>query len=308
MKKIIFAFAMLMTMVACSEKQTANVENNVESEEICFEIARNYFFKKDCTLPANSKITTEENFSKLFGMATTMGKGGKPTPIDFSKQFVLAIVLPVTDFATEINPVKVEEKGDSLLYSYEIKTGEKQSYSIQPISIIILDKKYENKEVVLVNNQETTYFPAIDHYLAEQIGSQYAEGEHCVPFHSIVGVDERNAEDILVWGDFWVFNYNQVGDTLKCVSGGNHPGLMHICQTNNGYKISAFEQVEDGSRNIPSAKKIFGDKYDAFQTINSDEQKREKLRTDVLTSYVKKHNLNVSMYQDYGWPAKKLGK
>lgn len=308
MKKIIFAFAMLLTMVACSEKQAANVENNVESREVFFEVANNYFFKKDCILPTNPKITTEENFSKLFGMATTMGKNGKPTPIDFSKQFVLAIVLPVTDFATEINPVKVEEKGDSLLYSYEVKTGEKQSYSIQPVSIIILDKKYENKEVVLVNNQETTYFPAIDRYLTEQIGSQYAKGEHCVPFHSIVGVDERNAEDILVWGDFWVFNYNQVGDTLKCVSGGNHPGLMHICQADNGYKVTSFEQVEDGSKNLPTAKKIFGDKYDAFKAINSDEQKREKLRADVLASYVKKHNLKVSMYQDYGWPAKKLEK
>jgi hypothetical protein len=307
MKKITFILVMLLTIVACSEKQSAPIGNETGSKDVPFEIAKNYFFKKDCTLPANPKITTEDNFSKLFGMATTMGKDGKPTPIDFSKQFVLAIVLPVTDFSTEINPVKVEEKGDSLLYSYEVKTGEKQSYSIQPVSIIILDKKYENKEVVLVNNQETTYFPAIDRYLAEQIGSQYAEGEHCIPFHSIVGVDERNAEDILVWGDFWVFNYNQVGDTLKCVSGGSHPGLMHICQTDNGYKVTSFEQVEDGSRNLPTAKKIFGDKYDAFKAINSDEQKREKLRADVLTTYAKKHNLKVSMYQDYGWPAKKLG-
>ena len=35
-------------------------------------------------------------------MATTKGKDGKPTAIDFTKQFVLAIVLPETDFATEI--------------------------------------------------------------------------------------------------------------------------------------------------------------------------------------------------------------
>ena len=308
MKKVIFAFAMLLATVACSEKQTANVENNAESGEVTFEVAKNYFFKKDCALPANPKITTEEDFNKLFGMATTMSKDGKPTSIDFTKQFVLAIVLPVTEFTTEINPEKVEAKGDSLLYSYKVKTGEKQSYSIQPVSIIILDKKYENKEVVLVNNQETTYFQAIDRYLAEQIGSQYGKGEHCVPIHSIVRVDERNAEDILVWGDFWIFNYNQVGDTLKCVSGGNHSGLMHICQTDNGYKVTAFDQVEDGARNLPTAKKIFGDKFDAYQAINSDEKKREKLRVDVLTSYVKKHNLNVSMYQDYGWPAKILGK
>ena len=81
-------------------------------------------------------------------------------------------------------------------------------------------KKYENKRIVLVNERETNYFPAIDRYLADSIGSRYAKGEHCVPIHSIVRVDERNPEDILVWGDFWVFNYNQVGDTLKCVSVG----------------------------------------------------------------------------------------
>ena len=79
------------------------------------------------------------------------------------------------------------------------------------------------------------------------------------------------------------------------------------CPADNGYKVTSFEQVEDGSKNLSTAKKIFGDKYDAFIAINSDEHKREKLRADVLTSYVKKHNLKVSMYQDFGWPAKKLG-
>ena len=81
---------------------------------------------------------------------------------------------------------------------------------------------------------------------------------------------------------------------------------MHICQTDNGFKVTAFEQVEDGTRNLPSAKKIFGEKFDVFQAIHNDEQKRERLRADVLTSYAKKHNLKASMYQDYGWPAKKL--
>ena len=190
-------------------------------------------------------------------------------------------------------------------------------------------------DVVLSDENEGTYFPAIDQYLAEEIGSQYAKGEFCVPFHSIVGVDERNSEDILVWGDFWVFNYNQVGDTLKCVSGGSHPGLMHIRQKEKGFEVTSFDQVEDGSRYmptakkifgdkfdafqainqvedgsgyVPTAKKIFGDKYDAFQAISSDEQKREKLRADVLATFVKEHNLSATMYQDYGWPAKKLRK
>ena len=154
MRKIIFAFATLLAVVACTTKPTeATVENNNTAEEVAFEVAKNYFFKNDQTIPASPKITTEEEFSKLFGMATTMGEDGKPTEIDFTKQFVLAIVLPVTDIATEITPVKLEAKGDSLFYTYDVKTGEKQSFTIQPVSIIILDKKYENNEVILINEQ-----------------------------------------------------------------------------------------------------------------------------------------------------------
>ena len=158
-----------------------------------------------------------------------------------------------------------------------------------------------------IGEEEPAYLTVIDRYMSEVFGKQYAEGEHCVPIHNIVAVDKHDAADILVWGDYWVFNYNQVGDTLKCVSGGSHPGLMHLQQTDKGFEVKAFDQVGDGSSYLPTAKKIFGDKFDAFQAINSDEKKREQLRADVLTNYVKAHNLTATMYQDYGWPAHKLG-
>ena len=307
MKKSLFAFLALLAFVACTGKPKEAAQNCAEGGEVAFEVGRNYFFKNgSAVLPINPKITTEAEFNKLFGMATTMGPEGKPTPIDFTGQFVLAIVLPVTDVEAEIHPLKVEARGDSLLYFYEVKTGEKQSFSIQPVSIIILDKQYENKEVVLINAQETACLLAIDRYLIQEIGCRYAKGEHCVPIHSIVGVDNRNVDDILVWGDFWVFNYNQVGDTLKCVSGGSHPGLMHVRQTEKGFEVMGFDQVEDGSSFLPTARKIFGDKFDAFQAVNSDDQQREKLRANVLADYVKAHCLAVTMYQDFGWPAKRL--
>ena len=200
MKKILFAFAVLLAMAACTNKPVTAVENNTEESEVAFEVAKNYFFKNDQVIPEYPKITTGEEFNKLFGMATTMGEEGKPTAIDFTKQFVLAIVLPVTDFATEINPVKVEEKGDSLLYTYEVKTGEKQSFTVQPVSIIILDKKHEDKEVVLVNKQAITRLQAIVDYLSKEIGSQYAKGEHCVPFYTIISWDDSNTEDVKIWG------------------------------------------------------------------------------------------------------------
>ena len=153
MKKVLLAFAVLLGLVACTTNKATSAEKSVVSSEVPFTVAEHYFFNKGQDIPANPKITSEELFKQLFGMATVMGENGKPTEIDFSKQFVLAVVLPVTDINTEINPVKVEEKGDTLFYHYDVKTGEKQSFSIQPLSIIILDKKYENKEIFLINQQ-----------------------------------------------------------------------------------------------------------------------------------------------------------
>ena len=153
MKKVLLAFAVLLGLVACTANKATSAEKSVVSSEVPFTVAEHYFFNKGQDIPVNPKITSEELFKQLFGMATVMGENGKPTKIDFSKQFVLAVVLPVTDINTEINPVKVEEKGDTLFYHYDVKTGEKQSFSIQPLSIIILDKKYENKEIFLINQQ-----------------------------------------------------------------------------------------------------------------------------------------------------------
>ena len=153
MKKILFAFAMMLATAGCANYPTTTVDDTAVSNEVNFEVARNYFLRNDQTISETHKITTQEEFEKLFGMATTMGENGKPTPIDFNRQFVLTIVQPVTDTATEITPVKVEDKGDSLLYTFKVKAGEKLSFSIQPISIIILDKKYEDKEIVFDSEQ-----------------------------------------------------------------------------------------------------------------------------------------------------------
>ena len=148
---------------------------------------------------------------------------------------------------------------------------------------------------------------AIGMYLTDSLAAQYSPGEVSIPCIQVVGIDESNPDSVLVWGDFWVFNYNVAGDTLKMVSGGAHPGMMVVQHSSGaGYAVTAFDRVGDGSEYLPSAKRIFGDKFDAFQAINSDEQRREALRAKVLADYVKVHSLAVTMYQDFGWPAKKL--
>ncbi len=161
-------------------------------------------------------------------------------------------------------------------------------------------------DVASANAENVTYFDAIDKYMVEEIGKNYSDGKYRVPMHNVVAVDESDAKDIKVWADFWLFNYDLVGDTLKCMSGGSYPGLMHIEQNDKGFEVKAFDRVEDGSNFLPSAKKIFGDKFEAFQKINGDENKREQLRAEVLAEFVKKEGIAATLYQDYGWPAKKI--
>ncbi len=146
-----------------------------------------------------------------------------------------------------------------------------------------------------------TYLKAVERYLTDNKGKQYRSGQVCIPYYTVVGVDESNADDIKVWGDFWLDNYNISGDTLLSVSGGSHPGLMHVSQKGESFEVTSFDAVGDGSQFLPTAKKIFGDKFDAFQKVNSDDKKRNEVRRAAVAEYVKSHRLPVKMYKDYGW-------
>ena len=150
--------------------------------------------------------------------------------------------------------------------------------------------------------------PAVDQYLVDSIGVQYTKGDVCIPCATIVSsMPNKNPNIMKVLGDFWVFNFKVSGDTLKTVSGGDHPGMMCLHKGDDGIvKVISFEQVESGHGNEESAKRIFGDMYEAFHGINSDEDTREQARAMCIAKYVKDHNLPVKYYQDYGWPAKEI--
>lgn len=159
-----------------------------------------------------------------------------------------------------------------------------------------------------IERHSNMLYDAMNRYLADSIGSQYAPGELCIPCLTVISweQDKENPDSVSVLGDFWVFNYNVVGDTLKTVSGGSHPGKMILRLIDDLYEVISFDQVGDGSNFTPSAKRIFGDMYEAFQSINSDEDAREQARADFIVKYVKANKLSVKYYQDYGWPAKQL--
>ena len=135
--------------------------------------------------------------------------------------------------------------------------------------------------------EEFAIINAIDDYLASTFGVQYSHGDVCIPFHTYFSVDKNNPKDIQALGDYWISNYNVTENGLKFVSGGNHPGKMHLKQGPDGkYTVTSFDAVGDGAKFLPTAKRIFGNKLKEFQDANFNYENRERIRKAAETRYL----------------------
>ena len=160
----IFSIAIVGALVFSSCNTTAKNSDNTKQHEpdqaaaaaaaeqdVPFTIANRYFVSnkyKDGDLK-NPKISDQEQFDELFGMATIMGPNGKPTPIDFSRQYVVTVIGELTGRGTEISPVSLKQQADTILLSYKMTEHEKSMVTIRPVLLIIVDNKYQG-EVKLV--------------------------------------------------------------------------------------------------------------------------------------------------------------
>ena len=157
-----------------------------------------------------------------------------------------------------------------------------------------------------ISRREQALRDAIGNYLIREVGEHYLKGETCIPSLTIVAEEETSPTETLVWCDCWVRWYNQVGDTLKTVSGGNHSGCMTVEWKEGKPTVTAFDQTTDGAGFTPSAQRIFGKHYDVFRLMHANHDVAEAVRKEQLGEYVRRHNLSVRYFQDYGWDAVEL--
>ena len=144
---IMLSTLFLVTLAACDPKP--------KETEVPYTELKHYFLRNDAEMPTNPKIDTQEQFDSLFGKATVMGAEGQPTHVDFERQFVIAVVLPITNQQTELDNAHLYAYKDLLGYShlwfrYSIHRDEDTlSYSIQPILLIAVDRKYDAEHIDL---------------------------------------------------------------------------------------------------------------------------------------------------------------
>lgn len=125
------------------------IQDETEMTDISFILAKRYFVNNTVKKLDNPKIETAEKFDEIFGSATLMGEDGIPTQIDFKKQYVIAVILPVTNLTTTINPVSLQkDKKGKIILTYKTVVGQNQGYLTRPFFQIIVEKT-ENGNIEL---------------------------------------------------------------------------------------------------------------------------------------------------------------
>ncbi|MBQ6553647.1 MAG: copper amine oxidase N-terminal domain-containing protein, partial [Firmicutes bacterium] len=122
-----------------------------------------------------------------------------------------------------------------------------------------------------------------------------------VPVPAIVDIDDKNRNDVKVWGLFWLMNYDLNGTVLETASGGSFPGCMHLKKTDSGYVVTRFDKAEDGSDYSDSLRKVCENNETRIKKFS---EKSDKLNEEIkatLEAYVRENGLDITAYQDYGW-------
>ncbi len=139
-------------------------------------------------------------------------------------------------------------------------------------------------------------------YMCEEVAKNFDAADVSIPVVTIFAEDLTNPDDVAVYGSFEVYNYTIEGDTLKCVSGGDFPGVMHMTgDQENGYTVTSFDEVASGADFDESAKALFGDYYEDFTTVYSDDAARAENRKITVSDYVNLNGLDIKYFQDEGW-------
>jgi hypothetical protein len=101
----------------------------------------NYYVRNDFANGTHKLVIhNQEDFRRVFGDAAVMGTNGNPTQVNFSRQFVVALILPETNRQTQLEPVMLNRVGDRLYFSYIIYEGHNTSYNIRPFVAMVVDR------------------------------------------------------------------------------------------------------------------------------------------------------------------------
>ena len=142
-KNLLMALAAVVALTGCGSSRTA------QKGSLPYKELNHYFVNNSVVTPVPTRIDNEGEFKMYFGMAAVMGPNGQPTPIDFNKEYVISVVLPVTNVETSITPVSLKRGADDkVVFTYKVVRGEEQSYTTRPCLAIAVPDSIKGPVVI----------------------------------------------------------------------------------------------------------------------------------------------------------------
>ncbi len=131
------------------------------------------------------------------------------------------------------------------------------------------------------------------------------EGTVSIPAPVILRTEEQDEKHLLVYGDFWVFNYNLDGKTLECIAGGETPGIMALEKSGDGWTVTTVEEADCGEDFVADIRRFsHGDaalEELYFSASDGDGDLLKNTRHRFIQDYVSANGLDVEAYHDFGW-------
>lgn len=141
MRNLLFLLVASLTFAACQ----GGANSAKKPGDVPYTKAQHYFVNNTCNESGVKKITSQNEFDAIFGMAPVMGEGGAPTAIDFSKSYVIAIIGDVSNRTPEIQINSLKQIDGKIEVGYSINDKEETTYSTKPCAILIVDNEYQGE-------------------------------------------------------------------------------------------------------------------------------------------------------------------
>ena len=155
------------------------------------------------------------------------------------------------------------------------------------------------------DSADPVYAAAYD-YLSFEKTNEYEPENTMIPYVHVIAVDESDPSDVLIYGDYYLWEFALEGDVLTAVSGGHCPGVIHAERSGEGVTAvySAVSMDEAFTESDTAA--LFGQHIDEYRAVASDDQARDAAAAQVIADYVRVNGLDVTRYQIGGAEPREL--
>ena len=142
---------------------------------------------------------------------------------------------------------------------------------------------------------------------SEDISEQYLTepGSVAIPCPVILKTEKTDDTHVKVIGNFWVMNYVLQDQTLKCISGGECPGIITLELEDDEWSVTDLDEVGDDEDYEAGIERVAGGDKDLiakfYEAHDMSGDPLKSIREKYIREYVEENELDVTAYQDEGW-------